>query len=295
MTVERVLAPNPGIFTGPGTNTYLVADGDEVVVVDPGPVIDSHLLAIVDAIGDRTAVAVIATHTHPDHAPLSNPLAARLGVPVLGYGPGPEFEPDVRLGDGDEVRVGADHLVAVHTPGHSSDHLCYQLSERLFTGDHIMEGSTVIIEDAADYLDVVAMQRAAAHFVGEHDFRAFRQASDEREIVVRQMFEVSVTPGWEGRPDVCAFEVVGNAFMKNMVRIMVGTLVDVGRGRIDPDAVPAMLREDSDRADAGQTAPPQGLTLIHIELGRFDGPGDAFDRPTQAEAPRRQNVMPTPP
>jgi glyoxylase-like metal-dependent hydrolase (beta-lactamase superfamily II) len=153
MTIERLLAPNPGIFTGPGTNTYLVADGGEVVVVDPGPAIDSHLLAIVDAIGDRTAVAVIATHTHPDHAPLSNPLAARLGVPVLGYGPGPDFEPDVRIVDGGEVEVGADHLLAVHTPGHSADHLCYQLSERLFTGDHIMGGSTVVMEDASAYLE----------------------------------------------------------------------------------------------------------------------------------------------
>ena len=138
-----------------------------------------------------------------------------------------------------------------------------------------------------DYLDVDAMQVAAAHFVGEHDFRAFRQAGDEREIVVREMFEVSVTPGWIGRPDLVSFEVVGNAFMKNMVRIMVGTLVDVGRGRIASDAIPAMLREDSDRADAGQTAPAVGLTLVDIELKRFDGPGDVFDRPTRGEPPRR--------
>ncbi len=153
MTVERLLAPNPGIYTGPGTNTYLVADGDDVAVLDPGPVIDSHLLAIVEAIGDRTAVAVIATHTHPDHAPLSNPLAARLGVPVFGYGPGPEFEPDVHIADDDEVPVGMRHLRAVHTPGHSADHLCFTYSDRLLTGDHIMGGSTVIMEDASAYLE----------------------------------------------------------------------------------------------------------------------------------------------
>ena len=84
--VERVLAPNPGIYTGSGTNTYLIGDGDEVAIIDPGPVIDTHLLAILDAIGVRNAVAVIATHTHPDHAPLSNLLAARLGVPVSDSG-----------------------------------------------------------------------------------------------------------------------------------------------------------------------------------------------------------------
>ena len=139
-----------------------------------------------------------------------------------------------------------------------------------------------------DYLDLEAMQAAAAHFLGEHDFRAFRQSGDEREIVVREMFEVSVNPGWRGRPDLVAFEIVGNAFMKNMVRIMVGTLVDVGCGRISPGAIPAMLRADSDRADAGQTAPAHGLILVEIELGRFDGPGDAFDRPTEGEPPRRR-------
>jgi len=153
MTVERVLAPNPGIYTGPGTNTYLVGDGDEVAIIDPGPVIDTHLLAIVEAIGGRAAVAVIATHTHADHAPLSNPLAERLGVPVFGYGPGPEFEPDVRIADGDEVPVGMRHLRAVHTPGHSADHLCFTYADRLLTGDHIMGGSTVIMEDASAYLE----------------------------------------------------------------------------------------------------------------------------------------------
>jgi tRNA pseudouridine38-40 synthase len=150
--------------------------------------------------------------------------------------------------------------------------------------------------DVEDYLDVQAMKAAAAHFVGEHDFHAFRQAADEREIVVREMFEVSVTPGWLGRPDLVAFEVVGNSFMKNMVRIMVGTLVDVGRGRIESDTIPSMLREEADRSEAGQTAPALGLMLVDIELRRFDGPGDAFDRPTKGEPPRGpQNVMPTPP
>jgi len=139
-----------------------------------------------------------------------------------------------------------------------------------------------------DYLDVDAMRAAAECFVGTHDFRAFRQSGDQREIVVREMTEVSVLSGWNGRPDLLAIEVIGNSFMKNMVRIMVGTLVDVGRGHLVPDAVPGMLGERSDRSDAGQTAPAHGLTLIEIELARFDGPGDAFDRPTTGEPPRRR-------
>lgn len=153
MIVETVLAPNPGIYTGPGTNTYLIADDGEVAVLDPGPIIDRHRLAIAEAIGDRTPVAVIATHTHSDHAPLANPLAERLGVPVYGNRPGPDFNPDVHLSDGDHVRVGAATIEAVHTPGHTSDHLCFRLGDRLFTGDHIMGGSTVIMEDAAAYLE----------------------------------------------------------------------------------------------------------------------------------------------
>ena len=152
MIVERILAPNPGFYTGPGTNTYLVEDRGRVVIVDPGPNIESHLEAILEAVGSRTSVGVIVTHTHPDHAPLANPLARRLAVPVYGYEEGPDFVPDVRLRDGDTVRVGRVSLEAVHTPGHTSDHLCFLLGDRLFTGDHVMGGSTVIMEDAAAYM-----------------------------------------------------------------------------------------------------------------------------------------------
>ncbi len=76
--------------------------------------------------------------------------------------------------------------------------------------------------------------------------------------------------------------------MKNMVRIMAGTLVEVGRGRFVPDDIPAMLRGDSERSHVGQTAPAHGLTLVEIELSRFDGPADAFDRPATGEPPRRR-------
>jgi glyoxylase-like metal-dependent hydrolase (beta-lactamase superfamily II) len=72
---------------------------------------------------------------------------------VYGFGPGPEFVPDVELMDGAAVRFGMHEILAVHTPGHTADHLCFRLGDTLFTGDHIMEGSTVIIEDAAAYLE----------------------------------------------------------------------------------------------------------------------------------------------
>jgi glyoxylase-like metal-dependent hydrolase (beta-lactamase superfamily II) len=152
MRIERILAPNPGPYTGPGTNTYLVGDDAGLAVIDPGPVDASHEAAIVKAIGDRTVTAVVVTHTHLDHAPLANPLARNLGVPAIGYESGPEFEPDVRIVDGAAAPAGSLRLVAVHTPGHSEDHLCLRVGDVLFTGDHIMGGSSVMVEDVAPYL-----------------------------------------------------------------------------------------------------------------------------------------------
>lgn len=152
MEVTRVLAPNPSFFTGPGTNTYLIGSTAEVAILDPGPIIEEHRQAVVRAVGDREVVAVAVTHTHPDHAPLANPLAAQLGAPAVGYAPGPGFSPDVRLSDLEILQIGALQMTAIHTPGHTADHLCYVVDDVLFSGDHIMGGSTVVIEDAAAYL-----------------------------------------------------------------------------------------------------------------------------------------------
>lgn len=152
MRVQRVLAPNPGPYTGPGTNTYLFDGGGALAVIDPGPEDGRHLDAILDAVGDRSVTAVVVTHTHPDHAPLANPLARHLDVAAFGYAPGDRFRPDVMVGDGDVIDVGTTRLVAVHTPGHSADHLCLRAGRILFTGDHIMGGSSVIVEDVSSYM-----------------------------------------------------------------------------------------------------------------------------------------------
>jgi glyoxylase-like metal-dependent hydrolase (beta-lactamase superfamily II) len=152
MRVDRILAPNPGPYTGPGTNTYVISSGGLAVVLDPGPVIPQHVAGIEGALEGLEPLAVLVTHTHPDHAPAANPLGERLDVPVLGFAPGPEFEPTRTLADGDEIRIGEISMHAVHTPGHTDDHLCYRVADVVFTGDHIMGGSTVIIEDAAAYM-----------------------------------------------------------------------------------------------------------------------------------------------
>jgi glyoxylase-like metal-dependent hydrolase (beta-lactamase superfamily II) len=157
--ISRILAPNPSLYTGPGTNTYIIESDGEALVLDPGPVIETHVVEIVKALEGLRPVAVVATHTHPDHAPLSNPLATRLGVPVYGYQKGPQFVPDVLVTDGETIDVGSVQLLAVHTPGHTPDHLCFRIGDVLFTGDHIMGGSTVVIEDAAQYLDSLYLVR----------------------------------------------------------------------------------------------------------------------------------------
>ncbi len=150
--VHRILAPNPGLYTGSGTNTYVITSQDECLIVDPGPIISEHRAAITNAVAALQPQAVLVTHTHPDHAPLANPLAAGLGVPALGFAPGPEFEPDGTLTDGSRVPFGRTRAQVLFTPGHSGDHVCFAVDEVLFTGDHIMGGSTVVIEDLSAYL-----------------------------------------------------------------------------------------------------------------------------------------------
>ncbi|MEK7251632.1 MAG: MBL fold metallo-hydrolase [Actinomycetota bacterium] len=153
MNVELVLAPNPGLMTGPGTNTWVVSSRGEALVVDPGPVIETHLDAVATALSGLEVVAVVVTHTHPDHAPAANPLAQRLGVPAIGPADGADFRPDRHIADGEHVEFGGIRLVAVATPGHTADSTSYRVHDALFTGDHIMGGSTVMVEDMKDYLE----------------------------------------------------------------------------------------------------------------------------------------------
>ena len=155
--VRRILADNPGVMTGPGTNTYLVGI-DEVIVIDPGPDDDAHLDAILGCGGDRIRW-IVCTHTHPDHHPLTAKLKQATGAEVLAYDARDGLVVDGELRDGDVIEATEFRLRAVHTPGHASNHLCYLLEEErlLFSGDHVMNGSTVVIAppdgDMAAYLE----------------------------------------------------------------------------------------------------------------------------------------------
>ena len=172
--IARVLAYNPSAFTYTGTQTYLVGDS-ELVVVDPGPDIPDHVQAIVAAIAGRPVLAIVCTHTHRDHSPASRALKAATGAPIIGCAPlaletvGPradasfdgEYVPDRVLGDGEAIPVDGRRLVAVATPGHTSNHLCFAVESgqgegALFTGDHVMGWSTTVVVppdgDMADYM-----------------------------------------------------------------------------------------------------------------------------------------------
>jgi glyoxylase-like metal-dependent hydrolase (beta-lactamase superfamily II) len=149
--VRRLVARNPGFMTGPGTNTYLVGT-QRCAVIDPGPHDLVHIERILEAAGGRVS-SILATHTHPDHSPAVAALAQSTGAEVLGRGApvhgrqDATFAPTRVLNDGDVVRVGDMTLRAIHTPGHASNHVCYLLegSGMLFSGDHVMQGSTVVI------------------------------------------------------------------------------------------------------------------------------------------------------
>jgi len=147
--VTRLTAPNPGAMTGPGTNTYLVGS-DQLAVIDPGPALDAHVERILSA-GKGKIRWILCTHTHLDHSPAAAALKAATGAQVLGRpapaGQDATFRPDRVLEHGERLAVDGATLRAIHTPGHASNHLCYLLEETrmLFTGDHVMQGSTVVI------------------------------------------------------------------------------------------------------------------------------------------------------
>jgi glyoxylase-like metal-dependent hydrolase (beta-lactamase superfamily II) len=149
--VWRIVAPNPSPLTGPGTNTYVVGRGRRIVI-DPGPADPRHVDRILEVTGGAVE-HIVCTHSHPDHSPGAVSLRATTGGVVCGMPPPDDgyqddtYAPDRILADGDVITHGDARLRVVHTPGHASNHVCLLLepSGLLFTGDHLMSGSTVVI------------------------------------------------------------------------------------------------------------------------------------------------------
>jgi glyoxylase-like metal-dependent hydrolase (beta-lactamase superfamily II) len=149
--VRRILAGNPGLMTGAGTNTYLLGDR-EVAVLDPGPDDAAHLRNI-RAVAGPLIRWVVVTHTHADHSPLAARLARETGARLIGLPPPNDgrqdesFKPDEVPADGKALTLGDIVLTAIHTPGHASNCVCYLLAAHklLFTGDHVLGGVSPVI------------------------------------------------------------------------------------------------------------------------------------------------------
>ena len=160
--IRRIIADNPGPFTYTGTGVYIIGE-DSVAVIDPGPDTPKHKSALLKALDGKVVSHVFVTHHHIDHSPLAAPLAAHYGCQVYGYGrqvrppAGGEvrmeagddlsFRPDIEIRDGDIFDGDGWTLEAIHTPGHTSNHMCYALKQEntLFSGDHIMGWSTSVV------------------------------------------------------------------------------------------------------------------------------------------------------
>ncbi|MEX1198116.1 MAG: MBL fold metallo-hydrolase [Pseudohongiellaceae bacterium] len=161
--VARLLCPNPGMMTGPGTNSYLIGER-RLALVDPGPVSPAHLQAILEALQGRPLDWILVTHTHGDHSPGTAALQEETGATVVGLAaPGSQyqdaaFRPHRLYHDGERLDCDGFSVTLLHTPGHVSNHLCFLLEEEqmLFTGDHVLQGMTPVIlppdGDMRDYL-----------------------------------------------------------------------------------------------------------------------------------------------
>ena len=158
--ISRIVAPNPGPMTYYGTNTYLIETTDGMVVLDPGPEgHPEHVQAIMRATGGNIAL-ILVSHTHHDHIGAVPELQDATGAPVVAFrvSGADNFEADIKLADGDSVAG----MLALHTPGHALDHLCYALPAKdgtavLFSADHVMSWSTSVVSppggDMGDYFN----------------------------------------------------------------------------------------------------------------------------------------------
>jgi glyoxylase-like metal-dependent hydrolase (beta-lactamase superfamily II) len=144
-----ILAPNPSIYTGQGTNTYLVGDGTALLCIDPGPEDAAHLEAVLTAAAARGGRIdrILLSHSHPDHRPLARELAARTGATVHAREPERGDDGAMPLADGERVRAGEMALEVIATPGHAADHLCFFEPDTgvLYSGDHILGGMTSVV------------------------------------------------------------------------------------------------------------------------------------------------------
>ncbi len=215
--VERILAPNPSLLTGPGTNTFVVADetAGEVVVIDPGPDIPEHLRRVAEAVAARGLPrAILVTHGHPDHADGAAALRELLDAPVYAWSREGVPATESALADDAVISVGSRRVRAVYTPGHRFDHLCFLLEDAnaLFAGDLIAgQGTVVIAPPEGDLLDYMASLRrllalnlrlilpAHGPFLGDPEailnYYIFHREERERQVLLAVMTGTQTVAG----------------------------------------------------------------------------------------------------
>jgi len=201
--VVRVLAPNPSPYTYTGTQTHIVGTTD-LAVIDPGPDDPAHIAALIRAIDGRPVTAIVVTHHHRDHSPATRSLQAITGVPIVGAAPfalddasaradasfDADYAPDRVLVEGDTITGDGWTLVAIATPGHTSNHLAFALPETsaLFSGDHVMGWSTTIVSPPDG--DMAAYMASLEKLMGRDDrvyYPGHGEAIDKPQRLVRGM------------------------------------------------------------------------------------------------------------
>ena len=232
--LARLTAPNAGMMTGPGTNTYILGDATSgYLVIDPGPALDDHVRKIAAIVGDRLKL-ILCTHSHPDHSPGARLLQAMSPAPILGCPsaetaePHSYFRPDRVLQDGEQIELGDITLQVIATPGHAANHLCFFLPEDrlLFSGDHVLNGSTTIVNppdgNMSDYLrsldrladlDPLFILPAHGHVLGSG------RASISRLKAHRLMREAKVLSAVQDAPGRRLEELVSIAYDDTPVKI----------------------------------------------------------------------------
>lgn len=228
--IRRVLARNPNAFTFHGTGTYIIGRG-KVAIIDPGPLLDEHVDALLAAVAGETVTHILITHTHGDHSPAAAPLKRATGARTWGFGPhgsgrlddgiamdeggDRDFVPDVVVTDGDVITGEGWTVECIHTPGHTSNHLCFAYREQsaLFCGDHVMGWSTTVIVppdgDMAEYFaSLEKLRRRADHtYYPTHGSpiespQAFVTALIAHRHARERQIEACIAAGVQGLPDM---------------------------------------------------------------------------------------------
>ncbi|MGJ3230391.1 MAG: MBL fold metallo-hydrolase [Oceanicaulis sp.] len=269
--VRRVIAPNPGPFTFTGTGVFIIGAG-EVAVLDPGPAMAEHEAALDAALKGERVTHVLVTHHHLDHSPLAHALAKKHGAQVHAMSPAGEvpeggevrmeagddhgFRPDVEVSDGDRFTGPGWTLTALHTPGHTSNHVCYALAEEntLFSGDHVMGWSTSVVSppdgSMGDYIAQLERIRAL-------DFDVIRPTHGPEITQTRAFLDAYIDHRRSRERQILAELKAGRTKIKDMVASM---YADVDK-RLHPAAAHSVLAHMIHLVDQGRVLASGGTGL----------------------------------